>query len=91
MEETIKEKYLNDYPLPITKEKIYIIIEQMKYCICKIFLKEYGTGTGFFCKILYDKESYPVLITNYHILNEKYLENNQEIIVQSIIMKKILL
>ena len=79
METTIKEKYLKDYPLPITIEKIYSIIEQMKYCICKIFLKESGTGTGFFCKIPYDNELYPVLITNYHIINDKYLEKNQEI------------
>ena len=79
METTIKEKYLKDYPLPITIEKIYTIIEQMKYCICKIFLKDSGTGTGFFFKIPYNNKLYPVLITNYHIINDKYLEKNQEI------------
>ena len=79
METIIKEKYLKDYPLPISIEKIYTIIEQMKYCVCKIFLKEFGTGTGFFCKIPYEKELFPVLITNYHIIDDKYLEENKEI------------
>ena len=73
MEITKKEKNIQNYPLPITMEKIYKILEQMKYCICKIFLKKGESGTGFFCKISYNNESYPVLITNYHIINDKYL------------------
>ena len=48
MEETIKEKNIQDYPLPITMEKMHKIIEQMKNCICKLILKGNVTGTGFF-------------------------------------------
>ena len=79
MEETIKEKNIQDYPLPITMEKMHKIIEQMKNCICKLILKGNVTGTGFFCNIKYNDELYQVLITNFHIIDDKYLENNQEI------------
>ena len=79
MEEVIKEKYLKDYPVLITIEKIYKITEQIENCVCKILLKKGATGTGFFCKIHFINESYPVLITNYHVINDEYLENNKQI------------
>ena len=48
----------------ISLENVYKITEQMKFSICQV----YGdlTGTGFFCKIPYEGESIPVLMTNYH-------------------------
>ena len=46
-------------------------------CICKINGK--GIGTGFFCKIEYEKELVPVLITNYHVIDDKFIESNEEI------------
>ena len=71
----------------ITLEKIEKISEQMKTCICQI----YGIiiGTGFFCKILYDNEYIPVLMTNYHIINDQFLQNNKNIKI-SINNKKII-
>ena len=45
-------------------------------CICKIKINR-KNGTGFFCKIPYEKKSINVLMTNYHILDEKtYNKNN---------------
>ena len=32
---TIKEKYLEDYPIPITAESTEVILSQMKKNICK--------------------------------------------------------
>ena len=75
MEEEIikKEKNLQEYPLPISIEKMHQIIDQMKYCVCKIFLKSGETGTGFFCNITYKNEIFPVLITNFHIINDEQI------------------
>ena len=35
------------------------------------------TGTGFFCKINYQNEEIPLLMTNYHVLSDEYLETNK--------------
>ena len=50
----------------------------MKTAICKIYAEDGSTGTGFFCKILKeikedisDDNFLKVLITNYHVINEK--------------------
>ena len=32
-------------------------------------------GTGFFCEIKYNEKKIPVLITNYHVINDEYFEN----------------
>ena len=66
-----KEKLLDKYPLPVTIKDTEIILEQMKYSICKIENKN-GNGTGFFCKLLNKK----LLITNNHIINEEIIKNN---------------
>ena len=56
-------------------EKIGKISEQMKTCVWII----YGVNlrTGLFCKILHKNENIPVLITNYHIINDEFLKNNK--------------
>ena len=46
-------------------------------CICKINGSK--IGTGFFCKIKYGNELIPVLITNYHVIDDKYVESNEDI------------
>ena len=48
--------------------------EDEKY-ICKIN----GTtmGTGFFCKIKFNNKLIPVLMTNYHVINDDFLEKNK--------------
>ena len=35
------------------------------------------TGTGFFCKIPYKNRIFYTLITNYHIIDDNFLENNE--------------
>jgi len=67
-----KEKLLDKYPLPVTIKDTEIILEQMKYSICKIENKN-GNGTGFFCKISNKK----LLISNNHIINEEIIKNNK--------------
>ena len=55
------------------------ILNQMMNCICKIKING-ANGTGFFCKIpLNEKKKINCLMTNYHVLNEKYFKENKEI------------
>ena len=49
----------------------------MKSCICLI--EGNKKGTGFFCKINYRNELIPVMITNYHIIDENFIEKNNKI------------
>ena len=49
----------------------------MEKCICKIYKNDGSKGTGFFCKINYDNKEIPVMITNYHVINDEYIENNE--------------
>ena len=52
-------------------------LKQMNKYICKINGNK--MGTGFFCKILYQDEYIPVLITNYHIIDDKFVESNNNL------------
>ena len=74
MDYTIKEKEISCYPKPVTIEQTSIILYQMKHCICKIYK---GNGTGFLCILPYN--NIKLLITNYHIINNKYIKNNKAI------------
>ena len=65
--------------MPVTMDGINKILQQMKNCICKIYTKEGGVGTGFFCKINYKNSLYPLLITNNHIIDEKYIKEKKVI------------
>ena len=80
--ETIKEKYINDYPKIISSERMEIILSQMKKNICKIYMDNGSKGTGFFCKIPYPDEDHMIklLITNNHLINETRLKNDNQII-----------
>ena len=55
------------------------IIEQMKKNICKIILDQIQ-GTGFFCKIPFPDHNkmLPVLITSSHVINEEFLNKEDE-------------
>ena len=44
-------------------------------CICKIDGNK--AGTGFFCKIKRGEELIPVLITNYHVIDNNFLDQNK--------------
>ena len=76
---TIKEKYIEDYPMPITLESTEIISTQMKSSVCKIYLDNGYKVTGFFCKIPFpdDNNLKPFLVTNNHAIDESYLENDK--------------
>lgn len=55
------------------------ILEQMKNCICKILISGKENGTGFFTTFSYKNKNYPVLITNYHIIDNEYIKQNNSI------------
>ena len=46
-------------------------------CICKINGK--SIGTGFFCKIKYKDSLIPVLFTNYHVVDEDFIESKKKL------------
>ena len=77
MEERFEEGMIKGAINSITLERVENILKQMKNCICKITGK--NIGTGFFCKIPYKKEIIPVLITNYHIIDDNFIENTKQI------------
>jgi len=73
----IKETLIEEQPIPVPIEGIKKILFQLENCICQIYQKNGGKGTGFFCKILFQNKLLPVLITNNHVLNEKDIKNNE--------------
>ena len=74
----MKENYIKDAIDEISGEKLEKILDQMNKCICKIEGKE--TGTGFFCKIEDCEEKIiPVLITSNQIIDNNFLEENNQI------------
>ena len=80
MENKIPEGKIDGAIEPIEKEKMKIIIKQMERSICKVF----GTkvGTGFFCLIKINNKKIPALITNYHIIDDKFLKVKKELKIQ---------
>ena len=77
------EKSLKDCPSPIFIEGTKTILKQMEKSICKICIKDGTKGTGFFCKIpLSDKNFLSTIVTNNHVINEKYLNKEKEIIIK---------
>ena len=77
MEERFEEGMIKGSINSITLEKTEKILEQMKTCICLV--EGNKRGTGFFCKITYKNELIPVMITNYHIIDENFIEKNKKI------------
>ena len=51
--------------------------KEKEKCICKINGSK--IGTGFFCKIKYENALIPVLITNYHIIDDNYVRSNNNL------------
>ena len=81
MDEIDFEKYLSNYPKPVSLKSTEKIVEQMKNNICRIALLDGTKGTGFFCKIVYYNIILTVLITNNHVINEKILKNEEKIVI----------
>ena len=77
MLERIDEGIIKEAVDSVTIKQTEEILKQMKQSICKI--KGKLTGTGFFCYINYKEKDIPCLITNYHILNDNYIQQNKKI------------
>jgi len=71
----IKEPSIS--PPSLTREEIEKILFQLSKYICKICGANRKYGTGFFCKIPYQKKLLPVLITNNHVLKQDDIINNK--------------
>ena len=52
-------------------------LNYMEDYICKISGNK--IGTGFFCKIEHNNELIPVLMTNYHVIDDNYIKNNKQL------------
>jgi len=53
-------------------------LERMGKYICLINGK--SKGTGFFCKINYNNKLIPVLITNFHVIDDNFMENQKQLV-----------
>ena len=64
---------------PIPKRITKIINSQLELSVCKIYINENESGTGFLCKIPFpDEFKYlPTLITNNHVINKEYFLKNK--------------
>ena len=69
---------IKNSPEPVNISGTKEILNQMMKCICKIKINN-TYGTGFFCKIPFQTKTINFLMTNYHIINENYYENNNEL------------
>ena len=74
----MEEKKIANSPDLINIEGTTKILEQMKRNICKIYN---GNGTGFFCYIPYKNRKLKVLMTNYHVINKHFLNENDIIVL----------
>jgi len=73
----IQEINIQNYPRPVSIEGTIKILNQMKNCICKIYLDKGRSGTGFFCYIPFNNKMISALITNNHVLDSNYLKENR--------------
>ena len=78
MSEQLEQKIAN-YPECANIEKTETILKQMKNCVCQINKGEGKSGSGFFCYIPYENKELKVLITNYHVIDEKYIKEKKDI------------
>ena len=79
MEEVEKEIYNEKFPRIISAKGTKKILEQMEKCICKIYKEDGDTGTGFFSNIKYENKDIPVMMTNYHVIDDKYIKEKDGI------------
>jgi len=72
-----QEVLIEDQPSPVSLKGTKNILFQLENCICRIYQKNGGKGTGFFTKIKFKNKLLTVLITNNHVLKEEDIENNK--------------
>ena len=74
-----KENEIKGSPEPVSISGTRIILNQMINCICKIKLNGVD-GTGFFCEINDgNNNKLHFLVTNYHVIDKQYYEENNKI------------
>ena len=64
-----QEKFIKDQLISVSSESKKKILFQMENCMCKIKLENGKKGIGFLCKIPFNNNLLPFLITNNYILN----------------------
>jgi len=79
MDDIQKEMLLEKYPRPVSIEGTKQILYQMENNICKIYKDDGGKGTGFFCNINYNNKAIHVMMTNNHVIDERYIKENNKI------------
>ena len=77
MEEKIDEGLIRGKGVEPPKLLEKTDLKYMKDYICKISGKM--VGTGFFCKIKYEDNLIPVLMTNFHVIDDKYIKDHKQI------------
>ena len=77
----VRQNSIKNYPKSFPISALTIIHNQSEKCICKLFLKSGGTGTGFFCKIPFPTSLnlLPALITANHNLKEENIIPGEKI------------
>ena len=70
---------MDNYPKSVTKTQTQIIFNQMNNSFYKIQGKDNKLGICIFCKIKLKNKSIFVLMTSYNIIDEIYIEQNNEI------------
>ena len=77
MEEKIDEGLIRGEGVEPPKLLEKTDLKYMKDYICKISGKI--VGTGFFCKIKYEDNLIPVLMTNFHVIDDNYIKDHKQI------------
>ena len=75
-ETRVNEGYIPGSPRPELLEGTNLA--HMENYICRIHGNNI-IGTGFFCKLEYNNKKIPVLMTNYHVIDEQFLRANQSL------------
>ena len=70
---------MDNYPKSVTKSQTQIIFNQMNNSFYKIQGKDNKFGIGIFCKIKIKNKNIFVLMTNYNLIDEIYIEQNDGI------------
>ena len=77
MEDRIDEGLPQGAEKAIPLDKADYKYKSKENCICRI--NGNMKGTGFFCKVKVGGELTPVLITNYHVVNDDFMNQNQKL------------
>ena len=80
MEIIIEEGEIKGAIDPVNILQTKNILKQMENSVCKITSNKFGTG--FFCNIELNQKIIPVLITNYPIIYDEFLESGKTINIQ---------